>query len=157
MYFTALNGSVSEQQKPSSDYADTQFDLSVCCLRFHRNYLLGRRDSISCILYKRIEYLTALRLLNKRQIIINKCIMAVMLTLTLSTLGINFSRRHTEIFVLFFSQKTGLYISSKLYPMETICMKRPILFSGKIRNLSSAELAQRVVKVKLYYIHGNKR
>ena len=35
--------------------------------------------------------------------------------------------------------------------METICMKCQILFSGKYKkniNLSSAELAQRVVKVK---------
>ena len=36
--------------------------------------------------------------------------------------------------------------------METICMKCQILFSGKNRkniNLSSAELAQRVVMVKI--------
>ena len=38
--------------------------------------------------------------------------------------------------------------------LETICMKYQILFSGenkknKITNLSSAELAQRVVKVKI--------
>ena len=37
-------------------------------------------------------------------------------------------------------------------PMETICMKYQILFSGKnkknIINLSSAKLAQKVVKVK---------
>ena len=39
-----------------------------------------------------------------------------------------------------------------LHPMETICMKCQILFSGKnkknIINLSSVELAQRVVKAK---------
>ena len=55
--------------------------------------------------------------------------------LTLSTLGKIFSRQHFEIF--FFSY---------------FCMKCQILFSGKnkknIINLSSAENAQRVVKVK---------
>ena len=39
------------------------------------------------------------------------------------------------------------YISCKLSPLETICMRSQILFSGKnkknITNLSSAELARR--------------
>ena len=54
----------------------------------------------------------------------------------------------------YFSQKTGFDISCKLSPMEVICMKCQILFSGKnkktitITSLSSAEIAQRVVKVK---------
>ena len=49
----------------------------------------------------------------------------------------------------YFSQKTDFDISCKLSPVETICMKCQILFSGKtIINLSSAELAQGVVKVK---------
>ena len=56
----------------------------------------------------------------------------------LSTLGKIFSRRYFEIFFL-------------IFPKETICMKCQILFSGKnkknIINLSSAENAQRVVKV----------
>ena len=47
--------------------------------------------------------------------------------------------------------KIGFDISYKLSPVETICMKCQILFSGKIRknifNLLSAELAKRVVKV----------
>ena len=51
----------------------------------------------------------------------------------------------------YFSWKTGFVISCKLSPMETICMKCCILFSVKnkkiIINLSSAELAQRVVRV----------
>ena len=51
-----------------------------------------------------------------------------------------------------FFQKTGYDILCKLSPKETICMKCQILFSGKnkknIINLSSAENAQRVVKVK---------
>ena len=48
-----------------------------------------------------------------------------------------FSRRHFEIFFLF-SQETGLDISCKLSPMETICMKCQLLFSGKkIRKVSS--------------------
>ena len=69
-----------------------------------------------------------------------------------------FSRRHTEIFFLFSHRiqlspflKTGFAISCKMSPLETICMKCQILFSGKNKkyyNLSSAELAQRVVKVK---------
>ena len=52
-----------------------------------------------------------------------------------------------EYFSYFF-QKTGFYITL----MKTICMKYQILFSGKnkksITNLSSAEVAQSVVKVK---------
>ena len=56
------------------------------------------------------------------------------------------------LFVLIF-QKSEYDVSCKLSPMETICMKCQIMFSGKnkknIINLSSAELAQRVVKVKL--------
>ena len=51
----------------------------------------------------------------------------------------------------YFAQKTGFDSSCKLSTMETICMECRILFSGKdkknITNLSSAEIAQRVVKV----------
>ena len=48
-----------------------------------------------------------------------------------------------------FSKKTGFDISCKLSPVETICTKCQILFSreNKKNPLSSAELAQRVVKV----------
>ena len=71
--------------------------------------------------------------------------------LTLSTLGKIFSRRHIGVF-FFSSQKTGFDISCKLSPVETICMKCQVLFSGKnnknITNLSSAELFVRVVKLK---------
>ena len=71
----------------------------------------------------------------------------------LSTLGKIFSRRHFEIFFLFFSQKTGFDISCKLLHC---CMKCQILFSGKnkkyIINSSSAENAQRVVKVKIVFL-----
>ena len=49
-----------------------------------------------------------------------------------------------------FSQKTGLDISCKLSPMETICLKYQILFSVKnkkhIVSLLSAEFVHRVVK-----------
>ena len=76
----------------------------------------------------------------------------VVFPLTLSTLGKNFSRRHTEIFFLFFWQLTGFVISCKLSPMEPICMKCQILFSAKNKknnvNLSSAEYTCRVVNVK---------
>ena len=66
-----------------------------------------------------------------------------------------FSRRHSEICFSYFAQKTGFGISCKLSPMdpmETICMKHQILFSGKdpknITDLSSADnFTQRVVKV----------
>ena len=55
-------------------------------------------------------------------------------------------------YFLYISQKTGFDILCKLSPMESICMKCQILFSGKnkknITKLSSAELAKRVVKVK---------
>ena len=56
------------------------------------------------------------------------------------------SRRHIKIFS-YFSQKRGFDIT-----WETICMKCQNLFSGinreNVTNLWSAELAQRVVKVK---------
>ena len=73
--------------------------------------------------------------------------------LRLSMLGRNFSRQYYEIFFLFlfFFQKTGFDISCKLSPLETICMKYQSLFSRKnmknIFTLSSAEIAQKVVKV----------
>ena len=51
------------------------------------------------------------------------------------------------------SLKRGFDISCKLSVMETICMKSQILFSGEnkqnIVNLSSAELAQRLIKIKV--------
>ena len=69
--------------------------------------------------------------------------------LTLSTLGKIFSRWHIDFFY-YFSKKTGFDISSKLSSVATICLKCEVLLSGKnkkyITNLSSAELAQRVVK-----------
>ena len=70
-------------------------------------------------------------------------------------MGKTYSRKHFEIFFLFFFQKTGFDISCKLSPVETICMKCQILFSRKIKkkkknviNLSPAEFAQIEVKVK---------
>ena len=72
--------------------------------------------------------------------------------LTLSTLGKIFSRQHLKYFS-YFSQKTGYDISCKLSSKETICMKCQILFSGEnkknVINLSFAENAQRVIKVKV--------
>ena len=71
--------------------------------------------------------------------------------LTLSTLSKIFSRRHFEIFFLFFPENSFRYFM-QIVSKETICMKCQNLFSGKskknITNLSSAELAKRVVKVK---------
>ena len=61
----------------------------------------------------------------------------------LSILGKIFSRRHFDIFFLF-SKKTEFDNLCKLSPMETVCIKRQIMFSGKhkknITNLSFAEL-----------------
>ena len=58
----------------------------------------------------------------------------------------------------YFPQKTGFDISCKLSPLETICMKCQTCFWGKIREkiyqLPSAELAQRVVKVKMQSAHS---
>ena len=57
----------------------------------------------------------------------------------------------------YFSQETGVDISCKLSPMETICMKCQILFSWKNKkniNLSFAEFVQTVVKVKQGQGHG---
>ena len=73
-----------------------------------------------------------------------------MYSLTFSTLGKIFSRQHFEMhfFFLNFPRKQDL----TFHAIETICMKCPVLFFGKnkknIINLSSAEFAQRVVKVK---------
>ena len=57
-------------------------------------------------------------------------------------------------YVSYFSQKTGFDISCKLPSVETICMKYQILFSRNnkknIISLSSAQLAQRVVTVKVH-------
>ena len=68
-------------------------------------------------------------------------------------LWVKFSADDILKYFSYFSQKTGYDISSKLSPKETICLKCQILFSGKnkknIINLSSAENAQRVVKVFL--------
>ena len=50
--------------------------------------------------------------------------------LTFTTLWANSADDKLVIFFLF-CQKTGFYISCKLSPMETICIKCLILFSGK--------------------------
>ena len=56
-------------------------------------------------------------------------------------------------YVSYFFPENRIDISCKLSPVETICLKCLILFSGKnkknIINLSSAEIAQRVVKSKM--------
>ena len=68
-----------------------------------------------------------------------------------STHGKMFSADDLLKYFSYFSQKTGFDISCKLSLIETICMKYQILFYGEnkknIINLSSAELAQRVIKV----------
>ena len=76
--------------------------------------------------------------------------------LTLSTLA-KFSASDKLKYFSYSSQKTGFDISCKLSPMETICMKYQSLFSGKNINLSSAELANRVVMVNHWRINHNCR
>ena len=51
--------------------------------------------------------------------------------LILSMLHKKFSRKHFEIFFLYFSEKIRFDILCKLSPMETICIKCRILFSQK--------------------------
>ena len=63
-------------------------------------------------------------------------------------LWVNFSSDDSFEYFLIFARKQDLACHAR----ETICMKCPLLFSGKNKknliNLSSAELAKRVVKVK---------
>ena len=60
-------------------------------------------------------------------------------------MGNIFSRQHFEIFFLYFPENKFL--------IETICMKCQILFKGQnktnVTNLSTAELAERVVRIKI--------
>ena len=64
-------------------------------------------------------------------------------SLTLSTLGNHFSRRHFEyIFFFLFSQKTGFDFSSNLHEMSKL-----IFWKKNIIDLSSAEIAKRKGKV----------
>ena len=69
----------------------------------------------------------------------------------LGTLGKISADHIFKYFFSYFSQETGFGNSCKLSPMEKNCMKCQILFYEKskknIIGLSSAELAQRVVKV----------
>ena len=56
-----------------------------------------------------------------------------------------------QCFILIFSQKTRFDILCKLSPLETICMKCQILFSGKnkknVMNLLFAEFACSMLSV----------
>ena len=70
----------------------------------------------------------------------------------ISTLCKIFSKQNFEIIFLIVPRKQDLTFHANRLPMEMICMKCKILFSGKNKknttSLSSAELAQRKVKVK---------
>ena len=76
-------------------------------------------------------------------------------------LGKRFSRRHFKIFFLIFP-RYKFVISCKLSPEETICTECQTLFSGKViiiiikiaQNLSSAVLAQRMVKFNSFVLYG---
>ena len=56
--------------------------------------------------------------------------------LKISTLG-KISADDILKYLLYFSQKTGFDMSCKLSPMETICMKFRILFSGENKKIPS--------------------
>ena len=72
-------------------------------------------------------------------------------SLTLSTLGKIFSRQHLEIFFLIFPRKQDLTFHANCLQGDNLHeMSDPVYAKNKknIINLSSAENAQRVVKVK---------
>ena len=58
------------------------------------------------------------------------CINFEIVSLALSVLDKKIQQTSLNIFLIF-SQKIGFNISCKLPPLETICMKCQILFSGK--------------------------
>ena len=78
--------------------------------------------------------------------------MSVNFLLKFSILGKKF-KWHFEIFSFIFSHKNTLRHFMQVVSMETICMKCQSLFSGKTKkniiNLSSTELAQKVINVKM--------
>ena len=58
-------------------------------------------------------------------------------------LDVKFSADDILKYFFYFSQKTGFDISCKLSPVETICMKYQILFSGKYKkNINNLLLAE---------------
>ena len=66
----------------------------------------------------------------------------------LSLLAISADAKPMILFL--FSQKTGFDISCKLSPLETICMKCQILFSGKNKNnMLSADFLPRMLSIKV--------
>ena len=85
--------------------------------------------------------------------------MLVTVTLTLGSLWVKFSSDDILKYFSYFSQKTGFDISCMKCQILFSGMKCQILFSGKskknITTLSSAELAQSVVKVKSEIININ--
>ena len=56
------------------------------------------------------------------------------MNLTVTSFCANSADDNLVIFFLFFPE-TGFDISCKLSPVETICMKHQLLFSGKIRKI----------------------
>ena len=78
---------------------------------------------------------------------------SIHITLTLSTPGKNFSRRHFEIFFLIFPRKQNLTFHANCLQWRQFAWNVKFCYLGKIRkniiSLSSAELAKRVVKVKV--------
>ena len=74
-------------------------------------------------------------------------------TLSCLVFCINFTADSILKYFFLFSQKTVFDISCKLSPLETICMKRQIMFSRKnkknIIHLSSAVLAQTDRRIRM--------
>ena len=75
-------------------------------------------------------------------------------TLNFTTLLANSADNKLMIFCLIFPRKQDMTFHAKLFPLETICMKRQILFPGKgKKNISKCRLLKilpRVLSVKLH-------
>ena len=92
------------------------------------------------------EKVTKVYCSNKTMSTWQQCLPVDFLFINRLALWVKFAADDILKYFSYFSQKTGFDISCTLSPKETICMKCQILFSMK---LSSAENAQRVVKVKM--------
>ena len=59
-------------------------------------------------------------------------------------------QRTNWLYFSYFSIKTGFDITSKLSPLETICMKCQILFLGKIRKIFQYVVAEKFIQNAKY-------
>ena len=135
--------SVNGQWRPWSDCADAQADLGLCCPHmpedtFSRGTAHLFSDTLSDdIVVKTLKLNSTCKCVCKYFFSLKTLLyywVFVISLLTLSTLGKIFSRRHFDIVFLFFTGN-GFDISCKLSPLETICMKCQILFTGKNKKI----------------------